>query len=167
MCVCFLPLAALGQERMAKVMAGSNEDGQFRVAVAFMVAADDTYKLQSLIVTVNRVKNKNELPTEYLVDLTTTTRQVQSGAKKQKVLILRWGKSGQIEAKCEGGKWSKQAAEPGINNIIEIVKAVVQSAPRDANEPIDFTLPSELEQKVVTILNDLETSNLQCVRTVQ
>ena len=151
---------------MAKVMAGPNEDGQFRIAVAYIAAGGNTYKLQSLIVTVNRVKNKSDLPTEYLVDLTTTTRQLESGAKKQNILIFRWGKSGQIETKCEGGKWTKQTGEPVINNIIEVVKAVVQSAPRDAKEPVDFTLPPELGPKVVSILDDLETSKLQCVRTV-
>jgi len=164
MCLCLLPLAAIGQERTAKIMAGPTEDGKFRVAVAFMGATEDSYKLQSLIVTVNRAK-KNEVPTDYYVDLTTTTRSLASGTKKQKILVFRWGKSGQSEVKCEGDKWSKQAAEPGIDKIIEIVKAVVQSSPRDAKEPGEFTLSAELQEKVITILDDLETSDLQCVRT--
>ena len=145
-------------------MAGPSEDGQFRIAVAFMGATDDSYKLQSFFVTVNRTKNKNELPTEYYVDLTTTTRSLESGTKKQKILVFRWRKSGEIEVKCEGGKWSKQAAQPEIDKIVEVVKAVVQNSPRDAKEPVDFTLPEELEQKVISILDGLETSTLQCVR---
>jgi hypothetical protein len=163
-CLCLLPLTALSQERTTKVTAGPIDD-QFRVAVVFMAVIDDSYKLQSLFVTVNRVKNKNELPTEYYVDLTTTTRSLASGSKKQKILIFRWGKSGEMEVKCEGGKWAKQSAGPEIDKIVEIVKAVVKNAPRDAKEPVEFTLPEELEQKVISILDGLETSNLQCVRT--
>ena len=150
---------------MTKITAGPIDGGQFRIAIAFMGATEDSYKLQSLFVTVNRTKNRNELPTEYYVDLTTTTRSLETGTKKQKILVFRWGKATEREVKCEGGKWSKQAAGPEIDKIVEIVKAVVQSAPRDAKEPGDFTLPTELEQNVISILEGLETSNLQCVRT--
>lgn len=162
-CLCFLPLTALCQERITKIMAGASE-GQFRVMVTFMGTTDDSYKLQTLIVTVNRVKNKNDLPTEYYVDLTTTTRSLATGSKKQKILVFRWGKSGDMEVKCEGGKWEKLPAGPEIDKIVEIVKAVVQNSPRDAKDPVEFTLPLELEQKVVSILDGLKTSNLKCVR---
>ncbi len=165
LCLCLLPLSAICQERNAKIMAGPIDGGQVRIAVAFMGATEDSYKLQSLIVTVNRPKNKSEMPSEYYVDLTTTTRSLASGAKKQKILVFRWDKSGEMEVKCEGGKWSKHAAQPEIDKIVEVVKAVVQAAPRDAKEPVDFTLQKELEEKVVSILDSLETSNLQCVRT--
>lgn len=165
MCLLFLPILAFSQQRTAQTMAGPFESDQFRIAVAFMGLTDDSYKLQSLIVTVNRTKNKSELPTDYYVDLTTTTRSLASGAKKQNILVFRWEKSGEIKVKCEGGKWSKQAAEPEIDKIIEVVKAVVQNSPRDAKEPIEFNLPKELQEKVIAILNGLETSNLQCVRS--
>src|SRR5215203_1934276 len=108
--------------------------------VAFIAINDDSYKLQSLIITVNRTKNK-------------------------KILGFRWGKSGEMEVECEGGKWSKQEAGPEINKIVDMVKAVVQNSPRDAKEPVDFTLPKELEQNVNSILDGLETSTLQCIRT--
>src|SRR5687767_10136350 len=101
-CLCLLPLSVICQERTAKIIAGPSADGQYRIAVAFMGATDNSYKLQSLFVTVNRAKNKNELPTEYYVDLTTTTRSLASGTKKQKILVFRWGKSGEMEVKCEG-----------------------------------------------------------------
>ena len=163
--MCLLPLTALCQQRIVKTMAGPNDDGSFRIAVAFMDATDDSYKLQSLMVTVNRTKNKNELPTEYFVDLTTTTRSLTTGAKNQKILVFRWEKVGEREVKCDGGKWAKQAADPGIDKIVETVKAVVKSSPRDAKEPVDFILPKELEQSLSSILEGLETSKLQCVRT--
>ena len=164
-CLLFLPIVAFSQQRTAQIMAGPFEGDQFRIAVAFMGVTDDSYKLQSLIVTVNRTKNKSELPTEYYVDLTTTTRSLASGAKKQKILVFRWGKSGEIKVKCEGGKWSKQVSEPEIDNIIDIVKTVVQNSPRDTKEPIEFNLPNELQEKVIAILDGLETSYLQCVRS--
>ena len=164
-CLCLLPVTALCQESITKITAGPIDDGQFRIAIVFMDAADDSYKLQSLFVTVNQAKKKNELPTEYHVDLTTTTRNLATGTKKQKILVFRWGKSSEREVKCEGGKWSKQAAALEIDKIVEIVKAVVHNAPRDAKEPVDFTLPKELQQQVIFILDGLETSNLQCVRT--
>ena len=165
LCLLFLPVAAFSQQWNAKIMAGPYEDDQFRIALAFMGVTDDSYKLQSLIITVNRAKNKSELPTEYYVDLTTTVRSLASGAKKQKILVFRWGKSGEIKVKCEGGKWSEQAPGPEIDKIVEIVKAVVQNAPRDTKEPVDFNLPGELQEKVIAILNGLETSKLQCVRS--
>jgi hypothetical protein len=165
LCLLFLPVVSFSQQRTAKVMAGPFEDDQFRIAVAFMGVTDDSYKLQSLIVTVNRTENKSELPTEYYVDLTTTTRSLASGAKKQKILVFRWGKSGEMKVKCEGGTWSELAPEPEINKIVEIVKAVVENAPRDTKEPVDFNLPAELQEKVIAILNGLETSKLQCVRS--
>ena len=164
-CLFLLPATALCQERITKISAGAIDDDQFRIAVAFMQAGDDSYKLQSLFVTVNRTKNKSDLPTEYLVDLTTTTRNLGTGTKKQKILVFRWGKSGEREVKCEGGKWSKQTPAPEIDKIVEIVKGVVQASPRDAVGPIEFTLPDDLQQKVISILDALETSSLQCVRT--
>ena len=75
-CLSFLTVAAFSQQRTAKIMAGPYEGGQVRIAVAFMGVTEDAYKLQSLIVTVNRTKNKSELPTDYYVDLTTTTRSL-------------------------------------------------------------------------------------------
>ena len=165
LCLFLLPLTAICQERIVKIMGGPSDDGDFRIAVTFMSATDDSYKLQSLIVSVNRTKNKTELPTEYYVDLTTTVRQIDTGDKKQKIFVFRWGKSGEREVKCDGGSWSKLAAGPEIDKIVEVVKAVVQTSPRDAAGPVEFTLPKELEKKAVAILDGLETSTLQCVRT--
>ena len=164
-CLIALPVVTQCQERTAKNMAGPFGDGQFRVAVTFMSAAEGGYKVQSLIVTTNQVKKKAEMPTEYVADLTTTTRSLETGAKDQKIFVIRWGKSEDVEVKCEGGKWSKLAPDPELSAIVETVKAVVRESPRDAKRPSDFTLPAELEQKVISHLDGLQTSKLQCVRT--
>lgn len=164
-CLFLLPLSVVCQERITRIMAGPLDDSHSRIVVAFMGVTGDSSKLQSLIVTTNRAKNKNDLPTEYLVDLTTTTRSLASGAKKQKILVFSWDKSGEREVKCGGGKWTKQSASPEIDNIVEVVKAVVSKSPRDVKEATEFTLPQDLEQKLISILEGLETSNLQCVRT--
>lgn len=163
LCLCFVPVAALGQERVTKVMAGPNDD-TFRVLVSFMAATDDSYKLQSIIIDVNRVKDKKEQPTDFYVDLTSTVRSLTTGAKKQRIFVLRWGKSAEIEVKCEGGKWAKQKPGPEIDKIVETVKAVIQNSPLDAKKPVEITLPQNVEQKAASILNGLETSNAECVR---
>src|SRR4051794_30005324 len=77
------------QEVITKTLAGPNDD-QFRIAIAFMSQGDDnSYKLQSFILDINRVK-KNEQPTSFYLDLTTTVRNLTTGAKKQKILVERW-----------------------------------------------------------------------------
>ena len=162
-CFCFVSVTAFGQERITKIMAGPNED-QFRVLVSFIEATEDSYKLQSLIIDVNRVKDKQEQPTSFYVDLTTTVRSLTTGEKKQRILVLRWGKSAEIEVKCEGGKWIKQKPGPEIDKIVETVKAVIQNSPLDAKKPVEMTLPQDVKQKVTSTLNALETSTAECIR---
>jgi len=106
------------------------------------------------------VKNKKEQQTSNQADLTSTVRSIATGQKKQKILVLRWGKSGDIEVKCEGGKWAKQTAGPEIDDILKMVTDVLQKAPLDAREPVEFSLPTDLEQEIVSILNNLETTEL-------
>ena len=105
------------------------------------------------------------MPNLFYVDLTSTVRSPATGDKKQKILVLRWEKSGDIEVKCEGGKWVKETTGSELDKIVKTVKAVVQNAPLDTKgNPVEFTIPKDLEQKVISILNGLETSALKCVR---
>jgi hypothetical protein len=156
------PASTFGQERITKIMGGRSGD-QFRVLVTFIDPGEEVFKTQSLIIDVNPVK-KSEQPTSFYVDLTTTTRSMETGAKKQKILVMRWGRSGDIEVKCEGGKWGKQAAVPETDRIVDTVKAVIQNSPLDAVEAREFNLSTEIQQKVSSVLSSLETSNLTCVR---
>ena len=162
-CLCFFPITALCQEKITKMVAGPRGD-QFRIIVAFTAVTDDSMNTQTLIVDVNQVRKKNEQPTSFYVDLTSTLRSLTTGAKHQKILVIRWEKSGDVEVKCEGGKWAKETPGAELDNIVEIVKAVVQNAPLDTKgDPVEFTIPKNLEQKVISILNSLDTSTLKCV----
>lgn len=155
---------ALCQERIAKLVAGPN-DAQFRVVVAYMAPTETQFNMQSLIIDVNPVKNKKDLPTSYYVDITTTTRNLETGEKKQRILVIRWEKAGDVEVKCEGGRWTKENTGAELDSIVEVVKAVVQSSPLDAKKMTEFTLTKTVENKVTDLLNNLEKSKLQCVRT--
>lgn len=161
--LCFLSVTAFGQEKMTKTMAGPNGD-QFRSLIAFIYSTDDTFKMQSLILDTNKVKNKKELPSSFYVDLTSTVRSLASGEKKQKILVMKWEKPNSVEVKCEGGKWAKQEAGPELDKIIEVVMDVIRTVPLDAKEPIEFALPKDLEQKVILTLDGLQSSKLSCVR---
>ena len=57
--ICFFSCAILGQERIIKRMAGP-ANGQYRIAVAFITPTDESYKLQSLIIDIEPVKNKKD-----------------------------------------------------------------------------------------------------------
>jgi hypothetical protein len=163
--VCFFLFAgtAFSQERITKVMAGPSDD-QFRIVVAYIAASEDQFNMQSLIIDVDPVNNKKEQPTSYYVDLTATVRSLATGAKKQRILVLRWEKSGDIEVKCDGGKWTKQTTGAELDSIVETVKTVVQNAPLDTKKTIEFTLPKAVEEKVIAVLNSLEKSKLLCIR---
>jgi len=156
-------LSADAQESMTKTMAGPNGD-QFRILVAFMAAGNgDSCKLQSFILDINRVK-KNEQPTSFYLDLTTTDRNLETGAKKQEILVQRWKTSSDVEVKCEGGNWIKQTPGPEFDKISEAVKAIIQIAPLDPKDPKEFDLPKDVASKISDLLNGLPNSNLQCVR---
>ena len=164
MCLCLLPATAMCQEKITKMMAGPRGD-QFRIIVAFIDVTDDSMNTQTLIVDVDQVKKKSDQPTSFYVDLTSIRRSLTTGDKKQKILVIRWEKTGEVEVKCEGGKWAKETTGPELDKIIDIVKAVVQNAPLDnKGDAVEFTIPKSLEQKVISVLNSLESSGLTCVR---
>ena len=159
-----LPGTAMCQEKVTKMMAGPRGD-QFRIVVALIAVTDTSMNTKSLIVDVNQVKKKSEQPTSFYVDLTATQRSLGTGDKKQKILVIRWEKSGDVEVKCEGGKFVKETTGPELDKIMEMVKAVVQSAPLETRgDAVEFTIPKDLEQKLISILDGLDTSTLKCVR---
>ncbi|HEX8368413.1 MAG TPA: hypothetical protein VF604_07710 [Pyrinomonadaceae bacterium] len=122
--------------------------------------------MQSMIINLEPAKNKKEQTSAFFVDLTSTVRNLSSGEKKQKILLLQWEKSGAIELNC-GGKWMKQdKSDAAIENIAEVTRAVIQSVPLDEKTTTRVTLPPEVEQKVISILNSLQTENLPCLRSL-
>jgi hypothetical protein len=164
-CLCLLPAAGLGQERIRQVMVGPSND-QFRIVVAFIEPSPESYIMQSMIINLDKIKNKNEQPSSFLLDLTSTVRNLSTGEKKQKILLLQWKKSGAIELKCDG-KWVKQdTPAAAIEKIVEATKTVIQSVPLDAKTPTQAKLPPEVEQNVISILNSLQTENLPCLRSL-
>jgi hypothetical protein len=150
---------------MSKVMVGQSGD-QLRIVVAFIEPAPESYTMQTMIITLDpKAKNKQEQPTAFLVDLTSTIRNLSSGAKKQKILLLQWKQSGAIELKCDG-KWTKQdKPDAAIEKIAEVTKLVIRGATVNAQNPPEATLHPDITQKVLTILNSLQTENLPCLRS--
>lgn len=99
--LCLLPLSVLSQERITKVMSGPYNDG-IRIVAAFIEPSGETFKMQSMIIDMESIKSNSEQPASVSVDLTSTVRTLATGAKKQKILQLRWKKSGEIEFRCDG-----------------------------------------------------------------
>ena len=164
-CLCLLPASTFSQERIRKMTVGPNND-RIRIVVAFIEPSQEAYSMQSMIIDVDSVKNGKEQPSSFQVDLTSTVRSLSTGEKRQKILLLRWKKTGEIELKCDG-KWIKRDVGSMMDKIVEATKAVIQSVPLDAKSPTEFTLSQELEQKVSAILNSLNTEDFQCLRSVQ
>ena len=144
-------------------MAGPT-NGQYRILVAFIAATDESYKMQSLIIDIDPVKNKKDQPTSYYADLTTTVRSLTTGDKDQKILVIRWEKAGDVEVKCDGGRWAKESTGPELDAIVDLIKEVVRNSPLDAEKPEEFTLPSAVEQRITATLNSLPKSSLKCIR---
>ncbi len=100
-CLCLVPISALCQDRIRNVTVGPVGD-QIRIVVAFIEPSDDSYKMQSMIIDLDKIKDKKEQPSSFQVDLTATVRSLSTGEKKQKAVILRWQKPDKIELKCNG-----------------------------------------------------------------
>jgi len=165
LCLCLAPLGVFCQERVTQTMAGPSGD-ESRIVVSFMEPAGDAYKLQSLIIIASKIKNNTEQPKSVFVDLTSTVRTLSTGAKKQKILQLRWDKSGEVEFKCED-KWKKQAADMATGKIVEAVKSLFGIFPADAKTPTPITLSNELEQKILAIMDSLKIENFACLRELK
>src|SRR5262249_17803267 len=136
-----------GQEVVTQTMAGPVGE-KYRILLAFMSMEDQgSYKLQSFILDTNRVK-KNEQPSAFYLDLTSTIRNTATGEKKQKILVQRWITPADVEVKCDGGKWIKQSSSPELDLITDTVKSVIQIVPLDAKDAKEFELPPDLSKKI-------------------
>ena len=164
LCLCLLPVTVFCQERITNVMVGTNGD-QKRIVVAFVEPTDDSFKMQSMIVDLTPVKNKKDQPAGVFVDLTSTVRNLATGEKKQKILQLRWQKTGEVEFKCDG-KWKKLTADAATNKIVEAVTALVQIAPLNTKEPAKLNLPADIEQKIISVLDSLTIETFSCLRNL-
>jgi hypothetical protein len=164
-CLCIMSASTFSQERIRQVMVGPNDD-RIRIVVTFIEPSQDSYSMQSMIIDLDAIKNGKEQPSSYQVDLTSTVRSLSTGEKRQKILILRWKKTGNIELKCDG-KWVKRDVGSAMDKIIEATKAVVQGAPLDTKSPTEITLSPDVEQKVSAVLNALNTEDLPCLRSIQ
>jgi hypothetical protein len=163
--LCLMPVGALSQERVRSVMVGPRGD-QTRIVIALIEPNDKGYKMQSMIIDIAPIKNRNEMPTSAQVDLTSTDRFLSTGQKDQKILLLRWKKAGEIELKCEG-KWEKQDKNAAIDKIMETIKAVIGAVPLDTKKTTEVTLPTEIEEQVTSLLNALHTEEFPCVRNAK
>jgi hypothetical protein len=163
-CLCLLPATTTAQERIRKAMVGPNGD-QIRIVYTVTEILPEGYKLQSMIIDMSRVKNSNEDPSSVSVDLTSTVRSLSTGAKKQKILVLRWKKTGELEFKCDGN-WTKQEMGAVVDKIQETTKSVIQSFPLNTKTPTEVSVTSELEQKLSLVFDSLNTAALPCLREV-
>jgi hypothetical protein len=162
-CFCFFVGTALSQERITQVKVGPYDNGT-RIVVAFVESTETSYKMQSMIVDFGQVKSRKEQPASFQVDLTSTVRALSTGAKQQKILVLRWKKPGDFELKCDG-KWVKQEASPMLTNIVDVTQTLIDNVPVDAKKPTDATLPQDVEQKIISLLNSLDTQKYPCLRS--
>lgn len=160
--ICLGSMSAFAQDRINKVMVGPNND-QFRVVVAIIEPTSESYRMQSMIIDLNPVKNTKEEPSSFQVDLTSTVRSLSTGEKKQRILILRWKKTREIELKCDG-KWAKQNAGATIDNIVEATKLVIRSVPLDSKKTTEVSLPEEVEKKISSLFNAFNTESIPCLR---
>jgi hypothetical protein len=136
---------------------------QIRVVIALTDPIPEGYRLQSMIIDLTPVRKKTDEPASVEVDLTSTIRSVATGEKQQKILILRWKKNGELEAKCEG-KWVRQEVGPAIEGIVSTTKAVIQTLPTDVKRPAEFALAPDLEKRISSIFDSLSTEKFQCLR---
>jgi hypothetical protein len=121
---------------------------------------EDTYKLQSFILSAENVRTGQQ-PSWFALDLTTTTRNLDTDQKKQKFLSLRWGQTGEVAAQCTQG-WVKSTGTE-VDKIVAAARSLYQTVPVNTKQPFQLQLPKDVEQKISAILDSLETSKIQCV----
>lgn len=160
--ILLLATCGICQEKISRVAVGPNGN-QYRYVIAFVETSEAAFKLQSLIIDIAPIKNNQDTPKSVMVDLTSTVRDLASGGKKQKILQLRWDKSGKLELKCDG-KWMTQKDAAKTANIVETVNSVIKSLPLKTEPAAEAVLPDEIEKKVVVVLSSMETEELPCLR---
>ena len=157
----FLSALLVHAQDVTQVIAGPN-GGQFRVVATFIPQTpEDTWKMQSIILDTPTVK-QGQQPSWFMVDLTTTTRNLDTDVKKQKFLLIRWTPSAGIEAQCTQG-WVKSSGGD-IDKIMDAVRSLYQLAPVETRQPVQLQLTKDVEQKLTSVLNSLETSKTPCVQ---
>lgn len=164
LCLCLFSSTIFCQDRIRKTMVGPYND-QVRIVISFVDPLDEGFKMQSMIIDMDRVKDNKEQPKSVFVDLTSTVRSLSTGKKDQKILLLRWNKKGEMELKCEG-KWVKQSSASATEKIVETTNSIIQNIPLNTKSPTEITLTQELEQKIEAVLNSLNTENFPCLRVV-
>lgn len=162
LCLCFLTATVFSQDRIRKSMVGPHDD-QTRVVIAFTDILEDGYRLQSMIIDVTPAKDRKEDPSAVQLDLTSTVRSLSTGAKKQKILILRWKKSGELEIRCDG-KWTRHEIGPPLENVVATTKMIIQSLPSNTKTPTEFTISPEVERKISSIFESLNAQSVPCLR---
>ena len=162
-CLCCLGGTALSQERIRQVKVGPNGN-QTRIVVAFIDPTGESYKMQSMIVDFGQLKSRNERPASVQVDLTSTNRLLSTGAKQQKILVVRWKKTGEFELKCDGN-WMKKESSPLLTNIVDVTQLLIDNVPIDNKKPTEATLPQDVEQKITSLLNSLDNQSYPCLRS--
>lgn len=164
-CLCLVPATTAAQEGIRKFMVGPKGD-QIRIVFAVTDRSPEEHKVQSLIVDLARIKTSNEEPSSVVVELTSTVRSLPSGEIKQKDLILRWKKTGELELRCDD-KWTKQDKGTAIDMIMEMTKTVVQSVPLNTRTFTDVLLSPELEQKILLAFESLNPETIPCLKGIQ
>lgn len=160
-----LPLSVFCQEKIQKFTVGPNGD-QTRIVLSFVEMANNDYKMQSMIIDLDAVKDKNERPKSVTVDLTSTVRSIGAALKKnRKILLIRWNKSEEIEMKCDDN-WTKKESDSAAQKIIETTKAVIQNVPLNGKEAIDISLPDEIVKKIESVLESMKPVNFSCLRII-
>ena len=162
LCLCFLMATVFSQDRIRKSMVGPHDD-QTRVVIAFTDLLEDGYRLQSMIIDLTPAKDRKEEPSAIQLDLTSTVRSLSTGAKKQKILILRWKKSEELEIRCDG-KWTKHEVGLALENVVATTKMIIQTLPLNTKTPTEFTISPEVEQKISSIFDSLNNQNVPCLR---
>lgn len=166
LCLCGLSLSVFCQEQMQKVMVGPFEGGT-RILISSIEPTEEGYKMQSMIIDADSLKNAKEKPKSVTVDLTSTFRSLATGKKDQKILVLRWNEKEEIEMKCDG-KWTKQdSAGDADKKIIETTGTVLQNVPLNVKNPTEITLSQEIMQKIETLLASLKSENFSCLRILK
>ena len=159
-----LPLSVFCQEKIQKFMVGSN-NGQTRVLITFVEPTEAGFNMQSMIIDLDAIKDKNEKPKSVTVDLTSTVRSLGSGKKDQKILLIRWNKNEEIEMKCDG-KWTKKDSDSAAQKIIETTKTIIQNIPLNAKEATEISLSDENIKKIESVLASMKTENFSCLRVL-
>jgi hypothetical protein len=156
----FLSAFSAHAQGLTQAVAGPSGD-QFQIIVTMAPQTpEDTYKLQSFILTTENVR-AGQQPSWFALDLTSTTRNLDTDAKKQKFLSLRWSQTGEVAAQCTQG-WIKSTGSE-VDKITAVARSLYQIVPVDTKQPFQMQLPKDIEQKISAILGSLETSKMQCV----